>query len=582
MFLRVFCRLGYRVLCGPPSPLGLWYYSIKVTRTEASATSLYRVPPSSGMEALRYEHGIEDAGLRMARLRCACAAFLAEPTTRRDVHCVALMVDVPTLARTEIPAGTVQLVLGGGASTGTAAGDGGRRGATPAVPTPPDKRTAKSQRIAERLEQRRRIKELAAQRCSKEAESRLWQAHKDAHALSTWLKHYYFGGPNRTTKSSQKSKRSNFSDVRVIVMAYLTPTNLSDLALYRSWQYGLEAKRYSPLRYAALVCVSLGAELSFTTDWLSHPSHHIDGAALIQPHQTLLLDLSWCLEGMGQERHHRPHHRRAPSAAGLDPSTQLHTFLDELQMKVKLPKDSRIACWLAYHGWLHRCQENGRDDHGDVDDGGARWSIGALCQGMQTLYHRLHASPGVLGRTTSWKLITSFGGTVDALVSQASIPTASPQGGSSDEAALLLTRGQQDLYALLGYITQSDAAGSFREAVSFCRRVQRRLETAQWMGLPSASLALTAVDTNMPARPRKATGGSPNMAGSSPPSASSIFFGQAAAALMARERRLRAKRPRVDNTTRRRGSRRAEECRHAELPVAEADIVKALEWVVDT
>lgn len=321
------------------------------------------------MESVWHEHRITQRSQRLQRLQLAASAFLSEPATARDVRVLTLFVSIPTPSRAErAVTGRTFLIRKSGEGEAVSAVESSSRAATaaptPAVASSSAKAPTKYTRSRARLFAVKHKRERAVQYCTEAALERIRQAKGDATELTRWLR-----SPDRS------APRSYGSHVAVTVAAVLTPRTVADLSLFIAWQSpSRDASNCSPLREADMVVLNLGggseaAEVvrapargrhprtvdtytSFFTDWESYDSPPIDLNALLLPHQSILLDITWCAYA-GLAKHEESGGTRKPRGREKDGAASralldLRTFLGSFQGAMKLPKESRVACWLSY------------------------------------------------------------------------------------------------------------------------------------------------------------------------------------------------------------------------------------------
>lgn len=489
------------------------------------------------MESVFYNHTNEDAALRRADLRQALLAFLTDTASCAAVHVVGLFVRVPTPS-------TLTVMMSSSSETSKV----DVADVVSASPSPSLPRQRQAQKLAW---------------CALEAGRRLRQAAGDAAELNRWLVHgalsnvepqpptherkTLHGG--RASSSASSTFRSGLSaSAKVVVVAYLEPQTRADIAVYESWQRCAEActttaaaaasstsgaaqtsrttRRLSPLHEAAFVAVSFGAP-SLLLSWCERPSRCFLSNLLL-PHQSLLVDLTWCIEAslissvevkdIGAAR------RLASAGQGrVTGQVLLDLFAQDVLPSLKLPKgDSQAAFWISYTSLMAAL-------HPHVfpgDGGGADLSLAAHTRPAErrggnvdaeafSKTHRLvrqlfttlfQGSPTGTCRTQAVRVLLGYGGSVSSLKRQLIyVPTCGTallcSGGacgfaaSSADAALLRTRSLVDMHALLGVLMGYDRIDFYAAAAGFVRTAMRR--AAATATAASAATALHALESTL-------------------------------------------------------------------------------------
>jgi hypothetical protein len=485
-----------------------------------------------------YNHKSEDAALRRADLRQAMRAFLLEASSCAAVQLIGLFVRMPTPSTLVAVAPTTTTTKGKMASSSVSS-------------APLLSSSATSQATHQRQSNAQRLAW-----CAMEADRRLRQAADDAAEMNRWLEHgalaANFQGPNTTTTSSSTSRscpggRGTVSltsgvaasaylpspvwsaNARVVVVAYLDPQAREDLAVYESWQRCAEGgagnadvsggggaggevsqttRRLSPLRRAAFIAVSLGAP-SLLLSWAERSSRCFLSNLLL-PHQSLLFDLSWCINasltpnmavvdvpvaGAGTSAGDRG---RVTSQVLFD------LFAQDVLPSLKFPKgDSRCAFWLSYtslmaalHPRTFFCS-NGADlgvaapalqdrMHRERDS-----SVNAevfatthrLLRQIFSLFFQSSSSTSAFapGRTQDMRVLLGYGGPVSKLQRQMIHVAAGNRSGvpstaaaATVDAALLRTRNLVDVHALFGVLVGHDRMDYYAAAAAFVRTARRR------------------------------------------------------------------------------------------------------------
>lgn len=460
------------------------------------------------MEGVQYEHAIGDAHVRLHRLRQACMAFFAEPSTRQQIHMVALLVDVPTLADSVV------------ATTAVAAA------ASPGAPPPAKEKPARKQSTQspaaaakrEAAQRRRQQHAQAALQCARQTNHRLAQAKEDAKALQAWLSmYYYYSSPSAAdfhrTKRDTAASLSNrvdrsHSPVTVVVVAQLQPHAVEDLLLYRAWQCHISARHGSPLRHADVLSISFGSSPALVVNWVESPPAVLlkrgrwNLVELLLSHQSLMLDLTWCVHdvavgnrvGSGGRGAWEDRRSRGEVHRLQEGDTAQRAFLTEMQRQLVLPK-GRAALMVRYFAFLSACFDRPAAAAADEFDGPTEprnRGLSELCAHFSSLYRQLYdATAGGLGATSGTRLVCPYGGPVETLVAtslpQIAVP-APPSVGSSgawDSVSLLLTRAPRDVYALVGMLVGHDRVDLYTEAVAFIHGVRSRSHAANALRLSS-------------------------------------------------------------------------------------------------
>ncbi|CCW66947.1 unnamed protein product [Phytomonas sp. Hart1] len=410
------------------------------------------------METIEYPNSILNDVERLDKLKCAACAFVVETVTRRELHVIALVVSVSPLSDA---LGSVRRSQ----NLGTCS------------------EVSKKGKMSEYslLKHRRKLKREAVHQCCTAAEFCLHQALRDAQMLALWLNRTFFGHARKRSGAHSNNwyecPHETSMGVEVVVMASLVPRTIPDLALFMTWQQGLEARRHSPLRYAALLRISFGNPL-FIQNWECYYGRArkqgtatkskvaaavLELSSIVQPHQALLIDIRWCLEAATGSRNQTNMQKSVTifgkganhmknEAARDAPNIALDSFFDEINSLIKLPSEGRVAMWLPYSDLLSECCTSSRCQCvTNALTSGPSYSkkskiqydklhivcdhcsnIRKLSIELGSLYRRLHE---YFGQVKSWKLLTSHGGTLNGLLDKANFATMPGTEGFTRETA---------------------------------------------------------------------------------------------------------------------------------------------------
>ncbi|KPA80179.1 hypothetical protein ABB37_05161 [Leptomonas pyrrhocoris] len=475
------------------------------------------------MEAVIYNHAGEDAAQRRADLRQAMQAFLTDTSSCTAVHVIGLFVRIP-----------VPSTITAAAPSSAFTADNGPSSSSPSVATP---HAPKRQRSMQKLAW-----------CALEAERRLRQAAEDAAELNRWMLYgalHHDQQPRNTRNHQNHKTRSPSSSVivssisppvsagvKVVVVAYLAPQARDDVTVYESWQRCAEActaaspsaassdtvhtsqttRRLSPLHRAAFVALSLGTP-SLLLTWAEHPRRCFVSNLLL-PHQSLLMDLSWCIDAL-----HTPRAEGAGNGETVADGTGrgrvtsqvlLDLFSQDVLPALRFPKgDSRCAFWFSYASLMaalhprvflgdgaelrlavQAAPQEGRHRESRISSSGIVDNADAFAvthQRVRQVFGALFQnSPTAPGRTQALRVLLSYGGSVSSLKRQlvhvaggrdCRCGGASPFSAPTSAAALLRTRSLVDIHALFGVLMGHDRTDVYAAAAAFVRTAVRRSAT---------------------------------------------------------------------------------------------------------
>lgn len=476
------------------------------------------------METVQYEWDGRSTSREdtLTRLKNACAAFLLDAATRKDIHTIGLIVEISPIV-CDVLAETIE------------AKDGGRR---------------EKKSNARRQEDRFRAFDASTERVN----NVLSLALADAKVLSAWIVEQ--GLSPRCSSAPVSSSASSSSPAitaadrgapRILLIAHLSPKSWPEWELYRTWQLQDGAVARSPLRHAALVSLQLD---QLTLHWAAHGGSKGDGtrgvkasryelADLLLPYQQLLLDITWAVLPPFLPLHHRVTDEHDPLSAtsssslrqgrggsGMGKSAMIFSaFFDVVLPQLVAPK-GRCGVFLRYSRLLpfllraraeltadRNSPKGESDDSVDereedhlLDSGLPRpRELIAMQRQFQRILDAIYQGEGAIGKNCVLRWVISFGGPVQALLCESrcgeddhgdngnakSSPSRNPDAISDNEngneSSFIVPRPHQtrrlrDVHALLSLLMGSySGTTGLEEAVQFCRRLCTRVERNEWI-----------------------------------------------------------------------------------------------------
>eukprot|EP00796_Vickermania_ingenoplastis_P005147 gene5147-3697_t len=351
-----------------------------------------------GMESVTYDP-LAEPRRRLGLLRRALWTLMEDVPSRKDLRCLALLVTVDV-------------------SGPIAAMDAERRASAT---------------------QRRRARADAYCSATNLVRKIMEQASADATALESWL--------------HQEVLRGASSEVRVIVAAVLAPRTWRELELFRTWQQQPGAASSSPLRRAAVMVLRLESEELVLGCAAGGPWRPPPLGELLLPHQSLLLDLTWCIRPPSL-----PHRSAEEDAAGARHGRRgmgraelvCRSFFDVFQRSLVPPK-GRLGLLVRYAELLRL----GRTTDGEP------FTVAGLLSAQRQLtdaHAALHSRSGGLSKNTALPWLTSYGGPAETVAGDSLAPV----------------RRLRDAHGLLNLLLSQYAADTFTEAAGWWSRVVQR------------------------------------------------------------------------------------------------------------